>query len=97
MADKQDKKPSKKEAQQEKLILQFKRVFSGADGEAVLRALMAEFHIIDGTFSENSNRMYFREGERNVVKTIMEKVDIDMGKFRQLFQETQDDYSMEDV
>jgi len=85
-----------KEKEQERLILLFKKVFSGPDGEAVLRALMAEFHIIDGTFSENSNKMYFKEGQRSVVNLIMEKIDIDMVKFREMFQKTQDEYSMEE-
>ena len=91
-----DKKQDKQQAKQEHTLLLFKKVFSGPEGEEVLRALMAEFHIIDGTFTENPQRMAFREGQRSVVTLIMEKVDIDMVKYRELFQKTQDDYSMEE-
>ena len=90
-----DKKPSVEQQKAEKEILLFKKVFSGPDGDLVLKSLMAEFHMLNGTFSDSPYNMYFREGERNVVKTIIAKLDMDMVQFKKLYTDTQDEYSME--
>jgi len=55
----------------------FKKVFSGPDGEQVLQILCTEHHVLDGTYSEDPNKMYFREGERSVVKSILARIELD--------------------
>jgi len=55
----------------------FKRVFAGPDGERVLAILSKDCHLLDTSFRENPNAMYFVEGERNVIRNILKRLEID--------------------
>jgi len=60
-----------------RVLFRSKKVFSGPDGEQVLQILCTEHHVLDGTYSEDPNKMYFREGERSVVKSILARIELD--------------------
>lgn len=55
----------------------FKRVFCTPEGEQVLKILAIENHILDGTYSDEPHKMYFREGQRLVVKDILRRIEVD--------------------
>lgn len=74
------------------LIRKYKKVFEGPDGEFVLRDLMVRFNMVGGTYSENPNIMYFREGERSAVRFILDTVEMDIQRYRELIQETTLDF-----
>ena len=80
----------------EKVIKNLKEIFSGPQGDEALQFLMARFHVINGTYSDNPNQMYFREGQRAVVLEIIEMVGIDLNKYNDLFSKTQDEFSTQE-
>ena len=70
----------------------FKRVFGTPEGEKVLAILCSDHHILDGTFRENPNNMYFAEGERYVVRNILKRMEVDellqLKKLRKYYEDT---------
>ena len=74
------------------LVLKYKRVFDSEDARAVLLDLMETFNIFGGTYSSDPNAMYFKEGERSVVRYIMGKIDMDYEEFRKAIKELEEDF-----
>ena len=79
------------EQKSEDAVIKFKKVFGTPEGEEVLKLLFQQF-MAPGTFCENPNQMYFKEGQRDVVRLIMNNVDIDLEKQRKLFNEYTNDF-----
>lgn len=62
----------------------YKRVFSGLDGEIVLKDLMAAHSVMNSTFvSKDVNEMLLKEGERNVVLRILKLLNIDEAQLKE--------------
>lgn len=65
-------------------ISAYKRVFSGLDGELVLKDLMATHSVMTSTFvSKDVNEMLIKEGERNVVLRILKLLNIDEAQLKE--------------
>jgi hypothetical protein len=74
------------------LIRKYKKVFDNPDGEFVIKDLMTRFNVIGGTYSESPNQMYFREGERSAVRFIMDTVEMDEQRYKEIVKETTIDF-----
>jgi hypothetical protein len=85
--------PKKENQDMESISIAFKKTFSGPHGSTILKYLMSRYHFIGGTFNENSNKMYFNEGERSVLVHIIEMIDIDIDTIRSIQEEAKNDYS----
>jgi len=63
----------------------YRHTFSSEAGQRVLNDLMHRFHIFGSTFAEDARAHAFREGERNVVIDIIDKLDISPEEFRERY------------
>lgn len=61
-------------------VASYQSIFSTEDGKKVLYDLMKVHNVMGSTFSNNSNEMILKEGERNVVLRIMHILKIDPSK-----------------
>lgn len=77
---------------QEKTIIAYKKVFESPEGQLVLHDLMRKHGVVGGTFQENANLMYFKEGERAVVFQIMQVIGVDIQEFRDSYEEIVDPF-----
>lgn len=82
---------------QEKTIVAYKKVFESEEGKKVLHDLMRKHAVITGTFQENANLMYFKEGERAVVFGIMQMIGVDIQEFRDSYEEIVDPFKFGDA
>ena len=69
------------------IVLKYGRIFSGPDGEAVLLDLMQNCHMLNGTYSDEAHKMYFREGRRSVVHDILKMLNTDLNELKKLFEQ----------
>ena len=84
MISEQDKKA-------EESAIKFKKLFGTEEGKEVLDLLFSQF-VASGTYSEDPYLMYFREGQRDVVRFIMNQVDIDLEKQRKQYEDYTNDF-----
>jgi hypothetical protein len=66
------------------LVGQYRRVFTGKDGEAVLADLKKRGFFSQTTFSESYGRMGFNEGRRSLVVHIENMKQLDPDKLTEL-------------
>ena len=76
-----------------KVIKLHKAVFGGEAGAALLEFLMADNHFVTGIFDENPQVMAFKEGQRSVIASILERVDIPMSVVRKMTEDVKDKFS----
>jgi len=74
------------------MVIKYGKVFSGPDGESVLLDMMRNCHLIDGTYSEETHKMYFKEGRRSVVYDIMKMMNVDLTQLRKLYEQHEEDF-----
>jgi hypothetical protein len=74
------------------IVLKYKRIFDSEEGKAVLLDLMEKFHVYGGTYTPDPYNMYFREGERSVVRHIISAVDMDYEAFRKTLKEIEEEF-----
>ena len=75
----------------ERIAILYQKVFSSEDGEKVLKDLIS-LYCHHGTFNENPNKMYFKEGQRSVIQDILSLVDIDIERSRELNKDILNDF-----
>ena len=78
---------SKLEQQELDRVARYKRLFSDNDGKEVLKDLMSRYNVVQGTYSQDPYKMYFREGQRSVIMDLIEILDVDVIKYRDLLSE----------
>lgn len=76
-----------------RVIALHKKVFQNPAGEELLDFLMLDNNVLTGTFEENPHIMAFKEGQRSVVMSILERLDIPMHTVRKMIESSKDHYS----
>ena len=74
-----------------KLAEAYHQVFSSGDGKLVLADLMSRFHVLGPSFAGDPYTTAFREGERNVLLYIAEKLALDPARFAELYSDVRDE------
>ena len=76
----------KQRLEREQLGRSYKKVFSGPDGDLVLRDLVKMTHVYGITFNAHNQKLQdFAEGERNIGNYILVKIEMqDREKIKQL-------------
>lgn len=82
MAEPQKLASQKREQEGLDMIAAYRQVFSTPQGEKVLSDLIKR-HVLRANFSENSNIMAFKEGERSVVLNILAALQIDENQLKE--------------
>jgi len=62
-------------------IDRYKRVFSSEDGSAILSDLMSTFHFYTTTAGHDSNETHYNEGQRSVIISLLDMVQVDTDKY----------------
>jgi len=70
-------------------IDRYKRVFSSEDGSLILSDLMREFHFYSTTAGSTPEEIYFNEGQRSVIISLLEMVNVDTDKYSKHIQTIQ--------
>ena len=81
-------RPSRDE---EQVAILYQKVFSSEEGEKVLKDLIS-LYCHNGTFNKDPNLMYFKEGQRSVIRDILSLVDIDIDRARELNKDILNDF-----
>lgn len=76
-----------------RVIALHKKVFQNPEGQELLDFLMLDNHMLTGTFEPNPHVMSFKEGQRSVVMSILERLDIPMHTVRKMVEGAKDGYS----
>jgi len=76
-----------------KVINLHKKVFLNDVGQELLEFLMADNHFVTGVYDESPHAMAFKEGQRSVISTILERVDIPMSVVRKMTEDVKDKFS----
>lgn len=63
---------------QSAIIQSYKNVFATPEGEIVLKDMMFHFGVLRDNYTGDVNLLLIREGERRVVLSILEKLNIDV-------------------
>ncbi len=63
---------------------EYKDTFLTGPGQKVLQHMMLKYGVYVPTFNDEANRMYFNEGQRNVVLDILHYLSIDEERARQI-------------
>lgn len=69
------------------MAVTYKKLFSTPDGKVVLKDLMKSCHFLEMSTGVDANDTYFRLGERSVVMRILEILDMDLDKLREVSNE----------
>ena len=65
---------SKEQKKRLTLLQAYKRLFSSDEGQMVLKDLVSTHGMLSTSFKSDVNDMIFREGERNVILRILDKI-----------------------
>lgn len=65
----------------EKVNVAYKQVFSGADGEEVIKDLISLAGLMSSTESLDHAKLAFREGQRDIIFRILHAVDMDISEY----------------
>ena len=79
------------EEKTKRISMAYSRLFETEDGKTVLKDLMENFSVMDGTYCKDPNEMYFREGGRAVVEHIIKAIKYDPFKTQELKDEIEDE------
>lgn len=79
------KKLSDEAQSKRSLLIDYRSTFKSEEGERVLRDMMANHHIFSGTFDKDPMVMAYREGERSVVMSLLDKLRVDPEKFAKMY------------
>lgn len=72
-------------------IAKYKRVFASPEGEEILRDMMLRYYMVSGTYFHEPHHMYFREGARSVISDILEIMEVDPHKYREMLSRISED------
>ncbi len=88
-----DNKKNKKDpnAKEKAIIQKFKRVFSGSEGEEVIKELMKKNFVLDSSFTSDPYRTAFNEGRRSLIMDILYILQIDEKKYFDLIEDSRDE------
>ena len=87
---------TKKSKPQEKLVTNYKALFTNPNGKIVLHDLMLRFGMFKTSFvAKDSYGTAFNEGQRSVLLFIYDMMNTDMKKFNQTVQEQKEFYNDE--
>tara|TARA_R100001198_G_scaffold72325_1_gene44480 strand:- start:4032 stop:4370 length:339 start_codon:yes stop_codon:yes gene_type:complete len=89
---------SKRDDQDElvRVIKLHKKVFQNPAGQELLDFLMLDNNMLTGTFEPDAHIMAFKEGQRSVIMSILERLDIPMHQVRKMIEGAKDAYAEED-
>jgi len=79
-----------------RVIKLHKKVFQNPAGEELLDFLMLDNNVLTGTFEPDPHIMAFKEGQRSVIMSILERMDIPMHTVRKMIESAKDEYAEED-
>ncbi len=75
-----------------RIVTLHKKVLDNSDGHSLLEFLMLDNHVLTGTFEPDPHVMAFREGQRSVVMSMLERLDIPMSTVRKMMDSAKDEY-----
>ena len=67
------------------ILVHYKSVFRTPEGESVLNDLMQKNHVLNGIFDKDPMVMAFREGQRSVIFEILNVLETDINKFKEMY------------
>ena len=76
---------------EDRLVKLYMRVFETEDGIKVLKNLMKDCNVMEGTYRTDANAMYYYEGRRSVVYDILKVLHINLAKFKELNEEMEEE------
>ena len=76
---------------EDRLVKLYMRVFETEDGIKVLKNLMKDCNVMNGTYNGDPHIMYYNEGRRSVVFDILKVLHINLARFKELNEELEEE------